>query len=249
MSQADNKLEEAQRELAEDRARAELDLALEFINRFRTELEQMIARQKKVIESTSETDSARRSGALTPDAAAERLANLATEERALAQSALEQRELLTGLAAVGLGLQDAERKLTHAADLLARHESGERTQTAENLALARLEAMMQAFAETAREAQPPGGNRGGGGNANRPPQPQRRPAFELLEVKMLRVLQLELNARTEAHDRRRAQAAGNLTDDALAELAREAQELAAEQVRLAELVREMLSRNNRRDNE
>jgi hypothetical protein len=62
-------------------------------------------------------------------------------------------------------------------------------------------------------------------------------------------MQLELNARTEAHERRRAETANQLTDENRVEIGREAQELAAEQRRLAELVQEMLSRNNRRDDE
>jgi hypothetical protein len=62
-------------------------------------------------------------------------------------------------------------------------------------------------------------------------------------------MQLELNSRTEAHDRHRAEAGDTITEETRAELARQAQELAVEQRRLAELVQEMLSRNNRRGNE
>jgi hypothetical protein len=249
MQKADEKLAAAQQELAEERVRAELDLALEFINRFRSELEQMIQRQKAVVSSTADVESARISRTITPTAAAERLATLADEELAVKQMALENRELLFGLAAVRVSLQEAEDRLAEAATLLAANESGERTQSAEHKALACLEAMQLAFAETAREAQPPPGGNRGGGNGNPPPQPQRRPAFELLEVKMLRVMQLELNDRTEALERRRTEAGDAITDEIRADFARQAQELAAEQRRLAELVQEMLSRNNGRGNE
>jgi hypothetical protein len=63
---------------------------------------------------------------------------------------------------------------------------------------------------------------------------------------MLRMLQVELNARTDQYEERLTAAGPQPNEAQRAELAREAQQLAAEQRRLAELVNEMLSRNNRR---
>jgi len=244
LKQAEQKLDAAATELAEARAQAELDLALEFINRFRGELEEMIASQQKLIVDTEELDGALRANRIAADLAANQLTQLEARERELLQTAVEQRELLMGLAAVRISLQDAERRLASAVDLLAAKNSGIVTQQAERHALARLEAMLEAFAQTAAEAQkkPEGGNRRGGGNQGQPP-PQRRPAFELLEVKMLRILQIELNQRTAAHQIRLA--ADGQANAQRADLVRESLELAAEQQRLAELAREMLSRNNR----
>jgi hypothetical protein len=246
LAQAEQKLEEAARELAERRAQAELDLALEFINRFRESLEQMIARQERVLTDTFELDAARRAARGLSAADAGRLEALAAEERALVQQAVANRELLMGLGAVRVSLEEAERRLTAAAELLAGGESGRPAQNAERRALARLNSMMEAFAQTAAEARKPpeGGNQGGGNNPNQPPG--RRPAFELLEVKMLRMLQVELNARTDQYEERLTAAGPQPNEAQRAELAREAQQLAAEQRRLAELVNEMLSRNNRR---
>jgi hypothetical protein len=242
---AERKLEDAARELAEERAKAELDMALEFINRFRAELEQMIQRQRAVISDTAEIDAARQAAGSLSASDAGRLEQLAAEERALAELADQHRAVLSSLAAVRISLQESQRRLAAAGELLAARQSGAIAQQAEEHALARLVAMMEAFAQTAAEAQrPPGaGNPGGGGNQGG--GPQRRPAFELLEVKMLRMLQVELNQRTEAYQVRLAGAEGPPNEAQRAELAREAQELAAEQRRLAELVQEMLSRNNR----
>jgi hypothetical protein len=103
--------------------------------------------------------------------------------------------------------------------------------------------MLEAFAQTAKEAAknqnaapPPGA----GGQNN---QPQRRPTFELLEVKMLRMLQVDLNERTHTYQEKLAGQPPS-DDAAKAALEREARELAVEQSRLAELVQNMLTRDN-----
>ena len=64
--------------------------------------------------------------------------------------------------------------------------------------------MMDTFLQTANEAQPdqpPAPDAGAGANGE---QPQRRPTFELLEVKMLRMLQVDLQARTREYQQRLA---------------------------------------------
>jgi len=129
--------------------------------------------------------------------------------------------------------------------LLDERQTCSPAQQSEQSALTRLEAMLQTFAQTANEA-------GKKPDANNPPpppaannqqqQPQRRPTFELLEVKMLRMLQADLNIRTADHEKRSAAAAGNPM--AKADFDREARELASEQGRLVELVQKMLSRDN-----
>ena len=101
--------------------------------------------------------------------------------------------------------------------------------------------MLEAFAQTAEEntpkpnAPPPSP----GAGQNNPP-PQRRPTFELLQAKMLRMLQADLNERTENFEQRLA--AANAEEKA--QIQQEAQELAAAQGRLAELVQKMLTRDN-----
>jgi hypothetical protein len=134
-----------------------------------------------------------------------------------------------------------------ASKLLADRQTGSETQQAEQLALTRLEAMLQTFAQTANEAakKPDANNPPPPPAANNQQQPQRRPTFELLEVKMLRMLQADLNERTAQHEVRSAAAADNQA--AKAGIDQEARELAAEQGRLAELVQKMLSRDNKQE--
>jgi hypothetical protein len=206
----------------------------------------MVKQQQQVVKKTAELDAGRQQ---SPNLSAEQTKTvnaLAGQERDLADRAKEHSEILAGLGAVRIGLEDAERRLTAAGQLLDASQTGPPTQAAEQLALARLEAMLQAFAQTANQAaQKPNANNRQPPNANNNPQqeqPQRRPTFELLEVKMLRMLQADLNERTRQHQQRANAANQNAT--ARAALRQEAAELTVEQGQLAELVQKMLSRDN-----
>jgi hypothetical protein len=244
VQKAEQNLERAAQQLAARQQQLEDDLATEFVRRFQNELTQMVERQQRVIKRTVELDTARKPAALSAEQS-KTLGDLATDERQLAEQAKEHSELLFGLGAVRVSLEDAERRLAAAEKLLVGGQSGTATQRAEQLALTRLEAMMQAFSQTANEAdKKPDANNpppppGAGKNEE---QPQRRPTFELLEVKMLRILQADLNERTRDHERRAAGADGK--PDPKATLDEEARELSAEQGRLAELVQKMLTRDN-----
>jgi hypothetical protein len=146
-----------------------------------------------------------------------------------------------------MGLEEAQRRLAVAAAQLDRNDTGAHAQQAEQYALARLEAMLQAFAQTASESE--AGKSAPAGNDGSPPgqQPQRRPTFELLEVKMLRMLQIDLNERTRAVEDKMTGLNKPMQEPERTELAGEAQELQIQQRRLAELVQEMLTRDNGED--
>ncbi len=243
VKKAEQNLAQAIRQLAERRQQAEDDLALEIVRRFQTELGEMVKRQQQVIKITAALDSGRRPPAALSADQNKTVAELADQEQQLADQAKEHSELLFGLGAVRISLEDAERRLAAAGKLLGDRQTGSPTQQAEQLALARLEAMLQTFAQTANEAAPkPNANNAPPAAANNQQQPKRRPTFELLEVKMLRLLQADLNERTRQHEQRLSGAPGNQA--AKAGLDQEARELAAEQGRLAELVQKMLSRDN-----
>jgi hypothetical protein len=242
---AEQNLEQAAQQLAQRRQQAEDDLQLEIVRRFQTQLGEMVKRQQSVLKNTIELDAARRPPAILSADQIKIVTDLASQERQLADQAKEHSELLFGLGAVRVSLEEAERRLAAAGKLLEDKKTDSPTREAEQLALTRLEGMLQTFAQTANEAAkkpdannpppPPPAN-------NQQPPPQRRPTFELLEVKMLRVLQADLNDRTSEHEKSAAAAAGNPA--AKAGLDQEARELAAEQGRLAELVQKMLSRDN-----
>jgi hypothetical protein len=187
----------------------------------------------------------RRPGEALDDSALKNVARLADEESALAQLAREHSQLLHGLAAVRISLEDAERRLEGAAKLLENRDTGPNTQHAERRALERLEAMFEAFAQAASEAAPnDSGQQPQSPPAQQGEQPQRRPTFELLEVKMLRMLQADLNERTQQFKARVEGLSESVSEDERANLAGEAQQLQAEQGQLSELVEEMLNRDN-----
>ena len=154
MQKAEQDLKQAADELAQRRQQAEDDLALEFVRRFQADLTQMVERQQRVVKKTGELDASRQpAAALTPDQT-KQVENLAGEERLLAELSKEHSELLTGLEAVRLSLEESERRLLAAGKLLDDRHTGSPTQTAEKLALARLEGMLEAFAQTAEENTP-----------------------------------------------------------------------------------------------
>lgn len=241
---AENDLEQAARELAQHLQQAEMDLALQLVQRLQAELAQMVERQQVVIARTAELEAALPPGDVTVRIDSQAVHAVVAEERALAELATEHAELLFGLTAVRVGLEEAQRRLAAAADRLATGELGAATQAAAKHALMLLEGTLQAFAQTASEAgqaaPPPAASPNGAAGA----PPQRRPTFELLEVKMLRMMQAELHGRTREFQQKSAAASPAIDEREQAELEREARALQAEQNRLAKLVEQMLTRNN-----
>ncbi|HEY3395222.1 MAG TPA: hypothetical protein VGK58_21150 [Lacipirellulaceae bacterium] len=242
---AEQDLEQAAQQLANRRQQAEDDLALELVHRFQAELAEMVKRQQSVLNDTIEIERMRRPAGELYEATARSVAKLADEERTLARLAREHGELLYGLAAVRISLEDAERRLDEAANLLKNGDTGPSVQRAERHALARLEGMFEAFAQTASEAalnipaeQPQSQA------AQQTQQARRRPTFELLEVKTLRMLQADLNERTRQFKASVEGLSESASEDEQTELSREAQQLQAEQGRLSKLVDEMLNRDN-----
>lgn len=242
VQQAEQDLAKAADELAERRRQAEFDFQREFLNRFLAALGPMVDRQRGVVAKMTELEAT--PAPAGPPAAARRQATdeLVQTEHALADEAQEYRELLFGLATLRLSLGRARDRLVEAGELLSRHDTGPATLQAGGEALDRLEKIANALRETADQA---AGEPGGAGAGAGPPgggQQRSQPAFDLLEVKLLRMLQADLNERTRDCQRRMAEIGADAAGQSA--LQREAAELAAEQGRLAELVRELAARNN-----
>ena len=137
IKRAEQDLEQAARHLAERRQQAENDLALEFVRRFQAELSEMVQRQQQVIKRTVEIDSGRQASTALSSEQTKAVAELADQERQLAGMAKEHSELLVGLGAVQMSLEDAERRLAAAGKLLVERQTGQPAQAAEQLALVR----------------------------------------------------------------------------------------------------------------
>ena len=152
VKKAEQNLEQAAKQLAQRRQQAEDDLQLEIVRRFQTDLGEMVKRQQAVIKNTAQLDASRRPPTALSAEQIKSVADLADQERQLADQAKEHSELLFGLGAVRVSLEEAERRLAAAGKLLGERQTGLPTQQAEQLALTRLEAMLQTFAQTANEA-------------------------------------------------------------------------------------------------
>jgi hypothetical protein len=244
VQRAEKSLEQAAQQLAQQRQQAEDDLALEFVKRFQAALIQMVARQQRVLQKTIEMNAALIAPTQLSEEQQKQISELASTERQLSDQAKDHRDLLFGLEAVRLSLEDAELRLQVAAKLLEKRETGPAAQNAEELALDRLDGMLQAFAQTASEATPkpntPPQNSAPTNPQQQAQQPQRRPTFELLQVKMLRMLQADLNSRTQQLQER---VASSKPAEAVA-LRKEAQDLSTEQGRLVKLVESLLRGDN-----
>ncbi len=243
VQQAERDLAEAAEQLAQRRAQAEFNLQREFINRFVAALGPLVARQRDVVDKITALDVARASDTGLTPAQRQEIDQLAQAEQSLADEVREHREVLFGLGSLRLALGRAAGQLAATGELLSRQDTGAAAQQSGQAALAQLERIADALRQTAAEAagEPGGAGAGAGGQAGN--RGQRQPAFDLLEVKLLRMLQAELNERTRDFGRRLTEARAAGGGDK-ATFQREAAELAAEQGRLAELVREILARNN-----
>jgi hypothetical protein len=245
MQQAEQHLAEAQKQLAQRQAQAEDDWAQKFLDRFKVALAEMVTTQKRVLANTDRLDR-ERGGNPLDDAQRQQVAELAALERQLADEAHVHSELISGLRVFGQALARAIDDLESAAEELQSEATGDATQRAERQALERFEQITWALEQTAAQAQqppPPGqpGNAGAGGQ-------QPRPLFDLFEVKLLRALQVDLNERTAEFEQQTSADPPETAQDRDSH-DREAEAIAAEQTRLAELAAELAARNNEKEAE
>jgi hypothetical protein len=222
-------LEKAAEELARAIAQAEQDLVQEQLVRLEQEIQGLIARQQRTIADTQDLDQeAKESGELDRRRLDSRVVDLARHQRQLAADTAAIGTRLASAEAFQLSLRGAAREMLRAAAGLDRLETGQATQNMQIVALARL---MQTAAALAPESPEAGGPEGGQGGAGT--QPGGLPmgdATALAELKLLRLMQQEINRRTtEIEDQRRS---GALSP----ELEQELIELSAEQGRLADLM-------------
>ncbi len=132
-----------------------------------------------------------------------------------------------------LSLRGAAGDMRAAADRLAEADVSRPTQQLETAAIQRLKHIADVLKANQQDqqdqpAQPPGN--GGGGGAQKPPSP-----VDVAELKMLRLMQLDLNART-------SDFAAEFSQNPTPTAAETANRLATEQNRLRELVEELMRR-------
>ena len=217
---AHRRLEEAQQELAQAVAEAEQELLQEQLARVEQLVAGIAARQKNVV---AEID---RLSAKEPTSA--ELRNLAAEEQLLADETSQLRPKLGAAEAFGFALDGASEQMRRAGGLLQRGETGPTVKSAAESALTRLNQILEALRPddpkaggelTPGQQQPPAGS------------PGSNPSGATAELKLLHLLQEEINRRTVELEKSRA-SKGSLTAEEVAEQGA----LAREQGRLADMV-------------
>jgi len=190
---AQSDLDEAQKQLAQRRQQAEMDLAFEQLTRMAETLAGLRDQQQGVLEETTRlSELEARQGHLSR-AQQISLRNLARQQQAIAQETDDAAEQLTAAKVFRLALTRARGSMDRAIALLNDQRTGTETQRAERNALRRFEQLLSAL-----EPDPPGegeqGNDGGqGGGQAKPPADGIPPVAQL---KMLKLMQLDLNERT-----------------------------------------------------
>ncbi|NQU21197.1 MAG: hypothetical protein HQ567_07940 [Candidatus Nealsonbacteria bacterium] len=227
------KLQRARRELATRLQQARADLALEQLARLEDALKHLRQQQLGAIDDTIRYGGLQQQGRLTRGQETG-LLNLARLQRALHGDTLEMAEAMIASGAFHLALQGAGRDMGRAAGLLDRSNTGQPTQQAQQHAVRRLDMLLEAL----QPEQPSDDNAGADGGAGDPggaPGAGARAVQTLAELKLLKLLQEEVNLRTvqleEAVDR-----AGDPTDAQRTEY----NALGEEQAKLADLVLKML---------
>jgi hypothetical protein len=231
--EADPLLEQAERQLEETRRTAEQELLHEQLERLEQGIAGLAGRQQAALNTTVELEALRqqqKDGWTRAQLSS--LGTLAREQRAVGTESASLAEKLAAAPAFALGLRGALREMDRAARGLERQDTGPATQQAEHGALVRLQQMQDALKRDAPA--PPDGQK----PQNPPDQGNQPPPSDatgrLAELKLLKLMQQEVNRRTGELEAMRLRA-GTLTEDQLVALG----QLAEEQGRLAELIGEL----------
>jgi len=223
-------LDQARQQVARRRLEAEVELALEQMARLEETLQGSHRREEKIIEETLRLEQlAEDQGRLTRAQNAT-LHGLAGDQELLQREIVDLSEKLVGAEVFNLALSGAAREMGRAAALLSRRNTGAPTQQAEQNALTRLGQLLEALKPEEPEDEPddPGSGQGDAGGAERPPGSGLQ---TLVELKLLKLMQEEINHRTRALEGSFGEA-DPLTDEAR----REYDQLSEEQGRLADLL-------------
>ena len=197
---AEADLDEAQQQLAQQRKKAEADLAAEQLARLKDGLESMRQRQAALGEETRHYGEVRQAqGELTRPQSIS-VADLAPQQQGLAEESSAQAEKLAGAAAFQLALKGAAGDMSSAASGLEEIDLGAATQQAQARALTRLEQLMAALGDDAdQDANQNGGDKeeGQDGQSGGQSAGQQADGVQALsELKLVRLMQEDVNART-----------------------------------------------------
>ncbi len=225
---AKKNLDEAARQLADARRQAEQELAQQQSEELREAIRVAIATQVDVLDQTRNFDQQREADRKLSVEQAEAVGELARQESQLVHQVQQWKELAKTLGAFQFALSQTGDNLQQATQLLRQQQTANPTQVSETKALNRLQQMasaLQVDPPSDDEDDPGGEGQPGGQPGEQAGNPEQGAQLQLAELKLLRAMQAELNERTELG-------------------ATAGEQLAEEQGDLAQLVLEILARNN-----
>ena len=225
-------LDEARRELAEERRRAEADLAREAAAKLVDEIKGALIRQQHIVAETERYEALKQTGKLTR-AAALGLLDLAREQESLAEEARATAERLASAAAFRLALDGAAGDMNRAAQLLRERRTDAGVLRAEQAAVRRYAQLLDALKPSSGQG-PAGGGQEGGSGGQGGQQASNDDSVSAAELRLLKLMQEDLNVRTKELDELRRR--GPLPLDRREEFER----LGDEQGELADLLVELL---------
>lgn len=210
---AEQDLQEAQQQLAQARQQAEMDLAVEQLRRIQDELAALRDQQAGVQSETLRLDTLRADKPNLTRAQLLSLRELAKHQAVLHITASELAERLSAAAAFRLALDGAARYMQRAADLLEGRETGMPVQRAVQHALTRLDQLVAALDLGEDD---PGGQQeqqqdGGEGQAQN--QSDGDVIAGVAQLKLIKLMQQEINRRTLELDEAFDSQNRSLTDD------------------------------------
>ncbi|HAY82831.1 MAG TPA: hypothetical protein DCY79_23730, partial [Planctomycetaceae bacterium] len=230
--QSEKLLEQAEQQLQQEAQKKEQDLLNEQLVRLEQTITGFIKRQTTVNQRTLEFETLRESqdGSLKRSQLAS-VGDLAAEQRLMADDARALSEKLEQAETFVFALRGAMQEMARSASGLERRETGQDTQQAQANALVRLNQLKEALKPDLKEGpqQPPQQQQGGEGGQNQ--QPPADGIQRLAELKLVKLLQEEVNRRTLELEQQR-QMSGMLTDAQADELV----DLSEQQGKLAEMI-------------
>ncbi|MBN2474133.1 MAG: hypothetical protein JXB62_05980 [Pirellulales bacterium] len=241
-AEARKSLEEAMRQLGQRIARAQAELATEQLAQLQDALKHLRRQQENLLDETGRYERQRQSQGQLSRAQAAGLRDLARQQQWLQGETAQLADTLIGAGAFHLALSGAAGDMGRAAELLQRRQTGAATEQAQQHAMQRLDLLREALEPEPPEDGPDNGQNtgsgGAGGDGGGKPGQGAPPgaAQRLAELKLLRLLQQELNLRTEQLQET-VTAAGAVTEEQHTQFA----ELSREQGQLADLVLQLLA--------
>lgn len=230
-------LEEVQDEVEEARKDAEEQLAMEQLSKIKDHLQGLAERQDKMSEETAEYDKAREKNKGLSLAQRASVRSLGRVQSTLKDEAAELAERLDAAPTFALQLKKAGDRMAEAAEKLQALKTDDETQKAEQTAAKRIKQLLDALKPDNGEGGQNGGGQQGGQGGQGGQQGRRRNGDGIglaSQLKVLKLLQLEINDRTEEIDEIKARKK-SLTPEQQAEL----NGLAEDQRKIADLARDL----------